>query len=146
MPILSKEVDLFPVNLLEDAQAAAGATGSCWRSIYTRSRHEKQLMRKLVALNIPFYSPLVSRRYRSPQGRVRTSYEPLFPNYVFVYADPSQRYSCLTSNCVSQCQDVVDGDQLAKELRHIQKLIQIGRPVTRESQLFEGDRVRVKSG
>jgi transcription antitermination factor NusG len=146
MPILAKETDLFPENLLEMALQEPGPGEAKWWALYTRSRHEKQLMRQLVPLDVPFYGPLVERRYRSPNGRVRTSYEPLFSNYVFIYGDGAQRYQSLTTNCVSQCYEVKDGQQLAEDLLWIARLIEVGLPVTPETRLKSGDRVRVKTG
>lgn len=145
MPILAKEIDLFPENLLDVAQLAE-RVDSKWWALYTRSRHEKQLMRQLASMEVPFYGPLVERRHRSPNGRIRTTFEPLFSNYVFIYGDGSQRYQSLTTNCVSQCYEVKDGQQLADDLRWIARLIEVGQPVTPETRLKTGDRVRVKTG
>lgn len=146
MPLLAKEIDLFPADLLDVAEATIQDSDARWWALYTISRREKQLMRKLVTLDISFYGPVVERRYRSPNGRVRTSYEPLFSNYVFVYGDPSQRYAAMTTNCVSQCYDVKDGPQLVEDLRRIERLIQLGHPLTPETCLERGDQVRVKTG
>ena len=146
MTILAKEVDLFPSDLLERVAMEIGTSESRWFALYTLSRREKQLMRKLVGLNVPFYGPVVERRYRSPNGRVRTSYQPLFANYVFIYGHPADRRASLTTNCVARCYDVEDGRQLVHDLQSIQRLIQIGRPLTPETCLARRDRVRVKSG
>jgi transcription antitermination factor NusG len=146
VPLLAKEPDLFPENLLDIAQAQTSRSGSQWWALYTRSRREKQLMRQLLAREIPFFSPLIGRRYRSPNGRVRTSYEPLFSNYVFLFGGQAERQLSLTTNCVSQCFHVVDGPQLTEDLKCIERLIQTGRPLTPETRVNVGDRVRVKSG
>ena len=42
--------------------------------------------------------------------------------------------------------EVSDSRQLAKDLRLIRRLIEIGRPLTPEARLVQGDRVRVKTG
>jgi len=146
VPILAKEADLFPTNLLAIAEKEGHRRDKRWWALYTRSRREKQLMRQLLALEIPFFSPLIGRRYRSPNGRVRASYEPLFSNYVFLYGGQSERYASLTTNCVSQCLEVNDGPQLTEDLRRIDLLIQTGRPLTPETRVKRGDRVRVKTG
>jgi transcription antitermination factor NusG len=146
VPILAKETDLFPANLLDIAQAGGQGSSAQWWALYTRSRREKQLMRQLLALEIPFFSPLIGRRYRSPNGRVRISYEPLFSNYVFLYGGPTERRASLTTNCVSQCLEVTDGLQLTEDLQSIERLIQTGCPLTPETRLGAGDRVRVKTG
>ena len=38
------------------------------------ARREKELMRRLRALDVGFYSPLVAKRMRSPGGRTRESF------------------------------------------------------------------------
>jgi transcriptional antiterminator RfaH len=146
MPILAREVDVFPTDLLDRFTGQQEGPLTHWYALYTLSRREKQLMRKLLGLNIAFYSPVVERRYRSPNGRVRTSYEPLFSNYVFIHGDNAQRYASLKTNCVSRCYEVPDERQLVEDLRSIQRLIATGRPLTPETCLSRGDRVRVKSG
>ena len=83
MPILPRQRDIFPESLLDEPPAAEGLG---WVAFYTLSRREKDLMRKLEAAAIPFYSPLVVRRLRSPGGRTRISHVPLFPGYVFSLA------------------------------------------------------------
>lgn len=86
MPILPAEPDMYPPTLLE--QESIEPT---WWAMYTLARREKELMRRLRALEIPFYAPLVSQRTRSPAGRTRQSYVPLFPGYVFVCGDSTAR-------------------------------------------------------
>ncbi len=70
--------------------------------MYTLVRREKDLMRRLRALEIPFYSPLVHKRTRSPGGRVRESYVPLFASYVFLHGNQQQRHQALSTNCISR--------------------------------------------
>jgi transcription antitermination factor NusG len=142
MPILTREVDLYPADLLERSSDEE----QCWWAFYTLSRREKQLTRYLLAREIPFYSPLIPRRYRSPNGRVRTSFRPLFANYVFVSGSDVQRSQTLASNCISRWFPVQDGVQLKKDLRQIWRLIELGQPLAPESRLDQGDRVRVLSG
>ena len=110
MPILPRETDVFPHDFLEYADFAQG-TGHQWWVLYTLSRREKDLMRRLVSMEVPFYCPLIARKNRSPSGRVRTSYVPLFPGYVFSYATAEQRQQALTTNCISRTLPVVDHDQ-----------------------------------
>jgi transcription antitermination factor NusG len=145
MPILTREPDLYPTDLLE--RFLGGELEGCnWWALYTLSRREKELMRRLRALDIAHYSPLVSRRHRSPAGRVRTSHVPLFANYVFMCGDEIQRYEALTTNCVSRDMVVPDGIQLAGDLHRLHQLIELGHPLTPEARLQAGTPVRVLSG
>ncbi|MBI3837560.1 MAG: UpxY family transcription antiterminator [Planctomycetia bacterium] len=145
MPILPSEPDIFPAELL-DCLDAVEAPGGQWWAMYTLARREKELMRRLRAVEIPFYSPLVPRRTRSPGGRVRESFVPLFASYVFVYGDQQQRHQALTTNCVSRCLSVSDGGQLVHDLRQIHHLIELDAPLTIEARIEPGQRVRVRSG
>jgi transcription antitermination factor NusG len=147
MPIIGPERNLVPETLLDPEFQSHGAqSGLSWWAMYTRSRQEKELMRRLGAVQGAFYCPIVPNHYRSPTGRSRTSYLPLFTNYVFVFGDESQRYEAVATGCVSKCLPVKNGDRLAADLRQLRQLIESGVPVTAESQIEAGDRVRIKSG
>ena len=97
MPILDREVDLFPNDLLERSLDVVPCDGSGqegqsqWFAMYTLARYEKKLMRQLFDRQIAYYAPVISKRYRSANGRVRTSYIPLLSNYVFVNGTEEDR-------------------------------------------------------
>ena len=143
MPILSQECDLYPDNLLSSDFVA---TDCRWWVLYTLSRREKELMRRLRSLEISFYGPVIANRGRSAGGRARTSYLPLFPNYVFAYTGEAGRYESLTTNCVSRCLEVTDQQGLHHDLAQIQRLIESGLPLKVEHRLEPGRRVRICSG
>ncbi|MBL9090518.1 MAG: hypothetical protein JNL96_04805 [Planctomycetaceae bacterium] len=145
MPILGREIDLYPADLL-DRPEVGSETGRHWFAFYVRSRQEKQFMRKLQGLQIPFYGPTVVKNARSPSGRMRQSWAPMFSGYVFAYGDDEARRNALTTNCVSRWLPVSDGPQLTHDLRNIRRLIETKAPVTIEAQLEAGDPVRVKAG
>ncbi len=145
MPILAKEVDCFPEDLLKWEQLGLENDRSWW-ALYTMARREKDLMRRLLSLQIPFYGPVIPKRFRSPAGRWRISYIPLFPGYVFMYGDSSQRYDAMTTNCVSRYIPVTDGVRLTEQLRQFYRLIEQGVPLTPEDRLQPGDVVRVRRG
>jgi transcriptional antiterminator RfaH len=142
MPILPGEPDIFPAELFDGALEGPGQ----WWVMYTMARREKELMRRLRGLGIAFYAPLISKRTRSPSGRVRESFVPLFASYVFVQGNEQDRYQALTTNCVSRCLSVPDGAQLVHDLRQIRQLITLGAPLTVEARIEPGRRVRVRSG
>ncbi len=148
MPILKQENDIYPIDLLSTPEhlAEKEQAGAKWWCVYTVSRREKDLMRKLARKDISFYGPVVSKRYRSPNGRLRNSFIPLFANYVFVLANEAERTVMLQTNCVSKCSPVVDQELLVKQLRQIHDVIKAGVPLTVESKLTTGDRVSVKRG
>jgi transcription antitermination factor NusG len=150
MPILPRQRDVFPDDLLEDSSAlavcgrAVGELG--WVAFYTLSRREKDLMRKLAAATIPFYAPLVKRRLRSPGGRVRLSFVPLFPGYVFSLVDDDQRRTALATNTVARWLPIGDPAGFVSDLRNIKRLIASDQPLTPEALLEPGQPVRVRSG
>jgi transcription antitermination factor NusG len=144
MPILSCQADVYPPDLLDREPAAE--CGDPWWVLYTMSRREKDLMRRLHAAEVPFYAPLVEQRKRSPGGRIRQSYLPLFPGYVFLHGDDDRRRFALTTNCVSRCLPILDSRQLLHDLRQIRQLIESEAPLTPESRLEPGQRIRVLGG
>jgi transcriptional antiterminator RfaH len=144
MPILEREPDLFPENLFD--LTLAHETEEQWWAVYTRSRQEKELVRALHKLEIPFYCPIIPHRHKSPSGRLRTSYLPLFSNYLFMYSDGFGRYRALQTNLISTTISVVDGAQLTHDLRQIKHLIDLDIPLNIEAQLQPGRRVRIKRG
>ncbi len=145
MPILGKEPEIFPDNLLELPETG-NEEGRQWWALYTLSRREKELMRRLRSLEISFYCPIIAHRQRSPAGRIRTSFLPMFSNYVFLYGTPDDRYKALTTNCISR--DIVVGDdqRLTHDLKQIYGLIEAGVPLRPESRLEAGEPVCVRSG
>jgi transcription antitermination factor NusG len=143
MPVLARELDIFPDNLFE---VAAQSSRSRWYALYTMSRREKELMRRLHALSIPFYCPIVPKRGKTPRGRSYTAYEPLFRNYVFLYGDDEARYTSQTTNCVSSYVQVPDGNALASQLKQFHDLIRMDVPLLPEALLAPGQRVRIRAG
>lgn len=144
MPILGKEPDLFPDELLDDPQAVA--TDCQWWVIYTLSRREKDLMRRLRKQNIAHYGPLVPHRTRSPQGRIRTSYMPLFSGYVFVYANEEGRYNTVATGCISKCIEVTEPEQLLEDLRQVRALEEFGEDLQAEIRPTVGQKARIVRG
>lgn len=145
MPILPRQRDLFPADLLEPGFPVSAVPGT-WVAFYTLSRREKDLMRKLEAVGVPFYAPLIRRRLRSAGGRTRDSHVPLFPGYVFSRVDDDQRRAALATNTVARWLPIVDEASLVDDLRGIKQLIDADRPLTPEARIEPGQCVRVRSG
>lgn len=142
MPILPKEPDRYPLNLLDTEQAVEAQ----WWLLYTKSRQEKQLMRQLQRQHIAHYGPQIEHRRRSPAGRVRTTYAPLFNNYVFLCGANEDRYNALCTGCVQKVTEITDTEPLLKDLRQISDLVAMGVPMSVEGRLSPGQPVRVKNG
>ena len=103
-------------------------------------------MRRLLAANISFYGPCAASKSRSPSGRVRTSWLPLFSNYVFLFGNHDDVANARKTNCLSSVIEVADGDRLVSDLRDLNRLIGSNAPIQVEQKLAPGDRVRVKVG
>lgn len=103
-------------------------------------------MRKLRDLQIAYYGPQVSKRVKSPAGRVRTSSIPLFSNYVFVAGDDQTRYETVCTGAVTKIDPIEDVEGLIADLRQIHELISMDVPMTIEGRVGPGERVRVRSG
>lgn len=151
MPVIGPQLDIYPENLLESVikQSAFDQTGlhlRDWWCIYTRSRQDKKLARQLADWKIPYFCPLINRRYRARNGRVRTVVTPLFPNYLFLFATDSERYQSLTVNAVSRITLINKGDELASDLYQIQLAVRANVPLTPEARLTAGQPVRVRTG
>lgn len=145
MPILPRQRDLFPADLL-DADSPAGDGMARWLAFYTLSRREKDLMRKLDAAEVPFYAPVIKRRLRSAGGRARESYVPLFAGYVFSRVDDDQRRAALATNTIARWLPIGDEAALVADLRAIKQLIDADQPLAPEARIEPGHQVRVCSG
>jgi len=148
MPLLKPEQDIWPLNLLDapEENAVVPSETAPWWALYTLARFEKKLMRQLIEIQVPFFGPTIARRYKSPQGRIRTSFEPLFANYVFIQGDEMARYNAVCTGSVSRYMSVADPAQLVEDLRQIRQLILTKAPLAPELRLEAGQKVRVKSG
>ena len=147
MPLLKPEPDIWPLNLLSPIEGEeAIADSKPWWALYTLARFEKKLMRQLLEEKIAFFGPTIARRYRSPQGRIRTSVEPLFPNYVFMMGDEVDRYRAVCTGSVSRFMPVPNPAELIEDLRQIRELILTDAPLAPELRIEPGQKVRGKSG
>lgn len=148
MPLLQAEINQHPPDLLSSVAQRNGMDSGdvCWWAVQTRSRQEKQLMRKLLVRNIAFYCPITPHQYRSPAGRARTSYLPLFANYVFIVGDELARYQAMTSGCAANCLKAPEPAELTRQLHAIHLAISAGMALRPESQIPLGTPVRVRAG
>jgi transcriptional antiterminator RfaH len=113
--------------------------------VRTRTRQEKSLARELLRREIPYFLPQVPKT-SIVRGRKRTAYLPLFSGYLFLFGDEAQRSATLTTNRVAQVLPVSEQQELGWDLRQVFRLIQLKAPLTMESRLKQGDRVRIKAG
>ena len=142
--VLAAEADTGSLFEGQDIRATGQRS---WWVLYTMSRQEKALERYLTAKRVPHYLPLHTKHALRRNRRV--SYVvPLFSSYVFLYGDPGERIVALTSNRVARTIEVPDWrqEEFGSNLLSIQRLIESGVPLTVESRIQAGARVRVRSG
>lgn len=144
MPILAKEPELFPQNLLDEQFHLQPDQG--WYAMYTLARQEKELVRQLRRKQIAHYCPLVAQRKRSPAGRIRTSYVPLFSGYVFVCGTNVDRYEAVATGCISRCLEVKEPDELQADLRRIRQMTELGTDVRPEPKPLIGRPAMIRTG
>lgn len=143
MPVLQRETSIYPDALLNDPWKEGQERS--WLVLYTKPRQEKAVSRDLLRLQIPFYLPLVKKTLQYSRRRM-TSYAPLFAGYVFVLVTEAERVRALTTNRVLRTLLVDDPQGLVFDLRQLRQLIEANAPLTVESRLLPGDRVRVRKG
>ena len=143
MPILAQEPDIFQDSLLDKP---ADSPDDSWFAMYTLARQEKELMRKLRPLKIAHYGPMIQQRKRSPQGRIRTSYVPLFTGYVFIRGDEVARHNAVSTGCISRCLQVTEHEELIDDLRRVRQLLLTGEEVRPEPKPLVGRMAMVKNG
>lgn len=143
MPILKFQPDLHPPDLLE---TVCPNESRHWWLAYTRSRREKDLMRRLTAANFACYAPTYRKGQRNPSGRIRVVQAPLFPNYVFLFGDDDVRRAALASNCVSRIDPIAPSSSLTDDLKRLKAVLSGDREVVPEARLAPGKCVSIRSG
>ena len=140
MPLLKRELDLFPTSLFEQSPEQ-----SPWWVAHVRSRQEKSLARYLRPIGVPFYLP--QREHRSRQGsRTRVSYLPLFPGYLFFRGTAVERLAALRSNLLVRVLEVSDQTLLTRELEQLHSIQRSGATLIPLDRLVPGDPVRIVDG
>lgn len=141
MPLLELEPYVCPPNLLTDLAESPAR----WWPLHTRPRAEKSLARRLLARDIAFFLPLYHREWRSG-GRLRSSFLPLFPSYLFLRGDGQAKLRAMETNLVVRALEVNDQSRLDRDLRRVYQLVLSGAPMSPEDRLRPGARVEIISG
>lgn len=145
MPILAAQIDTLPGDLLDQGYQA-GHGDAAWWVLQLRPRTEKKLMSRLTRQGVRFHCPLFAKQYRSPAGRARTSFLPVFNGYVFLFGDWDDRHFAYRTDYVARDQQVKHRDEFLRDLRQIRGALTSGVPLLQEPKLEEGQKVLVKSG
>jgi len=144
MPRLPIEPYVFPDSLLSSDESPPD-DNSRWWVMHTRPRQEKSLARELCLAGVRFYLPVISKRVRV-NGRVAKSCLPLFPGYVAVRGNEQDLAATLETRRVVNVLDVMFQEEFQTDMHRLHRLIESGRPLTREDRLAAGDRVVIRKG
>ncbi len=144
MPLLELEPFVSSDDLFTDL-ALTSDEGALWWVLHTRPRAEKMLARKLHERRHAFFLPLHKNQLRS-NGRLRTSYLPLFPGYLFVRGDGGVRDFALATNQVARVLPVTDQAGLHADLAAVYQAMQSGMLMVPEERLQPGAHVEIVAG
>jgi transcription antitermination factor NusG len=127
--------------------AAAQESSANWFAAYTNSHHEKRVASHFGERQIESFLPLYSALHRWKNRREVDVDLPLFPNYVFVHIDPSDRVRVLDVPGVLSL--VAFGRTLAAlsdfEIEALRSCVG-QRKIEPHPYLVIGERVRIKAG
>jgi transcription antitermination factor NusG len=116
-----------------------------WYVLHARPRQEKVVAGELTHLKIQHFLPLVRYR-RNYDGHRRLVHIPLFPGYVFLCGEASDRLAALRTNRLVNILDVSDQDRLRADLAQIYRVVNSDEPVDLFPRLQKGSRCRIASG
>ncbi len=121
---------------------------SHWYALYTRPRHEKQVLDELSNKAIDAFLPTYKVRRRW-SDRYKIIEEPLFKNYLFVHVDFDRRYYDTLRPYGAVSFVTFDGKPAQipdDEIDSIRRLVTSQLPYDPHPYLKIGRRVRVRSG
>jgi transcription antitermination factor NusG len=144
MPLLPLEPFQFPNELFDPAAAACDASERWW-VLHSRPRSEKALARQFHARGLTFFLPLYQRKWRT-NGRMQSSYLPLFPGYIFLRGNDEDRVTALTTNLIANTLPVMDQQGLFADLTRVHQLMESGSALSPEARLEPGTRVEITAG
>lgn len=116
-----------------------------WFVAHTKPRREKKLVdyceRKGISTTLPCYES--AHKYR---GKTVVFSKPLFPGYVFLRLEPSQKDVARQSDHVANLLEVFDQQTFEAQLRDISLALEAKLGVQLAPAIGEGMRVRIKAG
>lgn len=142
MPILPPEPFAFPADPFADPGSDPEGR---WLVMHTKSRAEKALARWLGTAAVRFFLPLYKKQ-SVQNGRTQTTYQALFPGYLFVWGDADARSHALASNYVAHCLPAHDQERLAGDLAAVYRLMTGEFPILPAQQIPPGAPVEVIDG
>lgn len=116
-----------------------------WYVAHTRPRCEKKLAdyctREGISSTLPTYRSV--KKYR---GKTVVFHKPLFPNYLFLEIQPSQRQKVYQSDYAANVLEVPDQAEFQEQLEDILEALDTELEVRLAPTIGPGNKVRIKSG
>lgn len=135
-----------PANTVGPAAATLdGGTTPAWFVAHTRPRCEKKLREYCQRAGFEAILPLAKsvKKYKSKKIEFT---KPLFPGYVFVKIQTTQRQAVYQSDHVANLLTVVDQELFEAQLGAILDALETDFEVCALPHISEGKRVRIKTG
>ena len=121
------------------------ATDSPWAVAHARPRCEKKLVgfcnRHDFHNELPCYKSV-----RDHRGKTVTFLKPLFPGYVFIRAQPSQKRQMLQSDYIANLLTVDDQELFCRQLGEIREALETDYEIQLAPIIGAGSQVRIRSG
>jgi transcription termination/antitermination protein NusG len=118
VPLLPARDVLFPATLFTEPPAADRP----WWVLRAKPRTEKGLAERLHREGLSYFLPQYEKSLTGG-GRVRKSYLPLFPGYVFLAGSQDDRAKALATNQVAQCLPVPDQSTFHIQLAQVYRVM-----------------------
>ena len=145
MPILPAEPEMYPSTLWQEDRPRDDRHRRWW-CLHTKPRQEKTLARALRKCGISHYLPQIVYESRTPGGREIRSMLPLFPGYMFLHGDDSQRAAALQGDHLANLLEVANQAALEQDLRQIHQMLSSGLLITPEPTPVAGATIRILAG
>lgn len=143
MPTSPSDITSPPQNLFFPQGEASESNR--WWVLHTKSRAEKVVAELLARKQVSHFLPMYKHQTRV-QRRTVTSYQPLFPGYVFLLGGPEERLVALETHRIANCISVEDQVGLHRDLLRIHASIEAGLPMQPEESIRPGTPAEIVSG
>ena len=131
-------------NLLE-LTASEYSENKSWMIIHTKSRREKKIAQYCNSMDIKYYLPLETRTKIYGRKKVQTTL-PLFPGYLFCFADEKARYQLLLTHHIANILKVSNHLELLKDINKIFIAESADYSLSPCELHIEGIKARIKTG
>ncbi len=118
-----------------------------WLAVYTTARHEKRVADHFSVREIEYFLPLYETQRRWKDGSKVKLHLPLFPNYIFVHADPRARGRILeVPGVVSLVGNTHEATPIAESVIESLRAGVGLRDIEPHPYLVVGNRARIRTG